>query len=213
MEQLQDTVSSKFLTLEKPELIKVCFYLKCSEPAGEGFSGQTRRALIRLAETTLDEIEESLGVGQYAESLNELLNFIGSLKEPVEMETPSVTLVKLEKLKKEYVELQQAQANARRTLEEQIGLLEDKSRTGKEETKVTKPTTRHEPIPEVTLRREFRVFGQIGEAGQKEKLSYTSLNNQIESGVRKGYAEVEIVEAVIRAVSPGLPLRELLEIK
>lgn len=44
-------------------------------------------------------------------------------------------------------------------------------------------------------------------------MSYTSLNNQIESGVRKGYAEAEIIEAVIRAVSPGLPLRELLEIK
>lgn len=31
--------------------------------------------------------------------------------------------------------------------------------------------------------------------------------------MRKGYAEAEIIEAVIRAVSPGLPLRELLEIK
>lgn len=78
---------------------------------------------------------------------------------------------------------------------------------------VKEQVTRHESIPEVTLRRKFRVFGQIGEAGQKEKLSYTSLNNQIESGVRKGYAEAEIIEAVIRAVSPGLPLRELLEIK
>ncbi|RXN17604.1 Retrovirus-related Pol poly from transposon [Labeo rohita] len=213
MEQLQDCVSSKFLTLEKPELIKVCFYLKCSEPAGEGFSGQTRRALVRLAEKTLDEIEESLEEEQYVESLNELLNFIGSLKEPVELETSPVTLTKIEKLKKEYAELQQAQANARRTLEEQIGLLEEKSQRVKDGMNVKEPTTRHDSIPEVTLRREFRVFGQTGEAGQKEKLSYTSLNNQIESGVRKGYAEAEIIEAVIRAVSPGLPLRELLEIK
>lgn len=155
MEQLQDCVSSKFLTLEKPELIKVCFYLKCSEPAGEGFSGQTRRALIRLAEKTLDEIEESLEEEQYVESLNELLNFIGSLKEPVELETSPVTLTKIEKLKKEYAELQQAQANARRTLEEQIGLLEEKSQRGKDGMNVKEPTTRHDSIPEVTLRREF----------------------------------------------------------
>ncbi|KAL1264187.1 hypothetical protein QQF64_004542 [Cirrhinus molitorella] len=211
MEQLQDCVSSKFLVLEKPELIKVCSYLKCSEPAGEGFPGQTRRALIRLAEKTLDEMEESLEEERYAESLNELLNFIGSLKEPAEHQTSPVTLAEIEKLRKEYAELQQAQANARRALEEQIGLLEEQSQRGKDETNVKEP--QHDSIPEVTLRREFRVFGQIGEAGQKDKLSYTSLNNQIELGVRKGYAEAEIIEAVIRAVSPGFPLRELLEIK
>lgn len=213
MEQLQDCVSSKFLMLEKPELIKVCLYLKCNEPSGEGFAGQTRRALIRLAEGTLDEIEESLEEEQYAESLNELLCFIESLKKSAELKVSPVTQSEIEKLREEYAELQQTHANARRALEEQIGLLEEKHQRGKDKMSVKEQVTRHEPIPEVTLRREFRVFGQIGEAGQKEKLSYTSLNNQIESGVRKGYAEAEIIEAVIRAVSPGLPLRELLEIK
>lgn len=213
MEQLQDCVSSKFLTLEKPELIKVCLYLKCSEPSGEGFPGQTRRALIRLAEKTLDEIEESLEGEEYLESLKELLSLIESLKKPAELEAPPVTLSEIEKLRKEYAELQQTHANARHALEEQIGLLEEKRQRGEVETNVKEHATRHDSIPEVTMRREFRVFGQIGEAGQKEKLSYTSLNNQIESGVRKGYGEAEIIEAVIRAVSPGLPLRELLEIK
>lgn len=47
----------------------------------------------------------------------------------------------------------------------------------------------------------------------REKQSYTSLINQIESGQHKGHAEAEIIEAVIRAVSPGLHLREMLEIK
>lgn len=42
-------------------------------------------------------------------------------------------------------------------------------------TATTLPTT----LPEVTLRLEFRICGQIGEAGQREKLSYTSLINQI----------------------------------
>ncbi len=113
MEQLQDRVSSKFLMLEKPELIKVCLHLKCSEPAGEGFSGQTRRALIRLAEGTLDEIEESLEEEQYAESLNELLCFIEFLKKPAELEVSPVTQSEIEKLRKEYAELQQTHANAR----------------------------------------------------------------------------------------------------
>ena len=63
------------------------------------------------------------------------------------------------------------------------------------------------------MRREFRIIGQIGEAGQRDKLSYTSLINQIEAGQRKGHGESEIIEAVTRAVSPGLHLREMLEIK
>ena len=79
-----------------------------------------------------------------------------------------------------------------------------------------KVITTHEKnnrVPEVTLRREFRIAGLIGEAGQRDKLSYISLMNQIEAGQRKGHSQADIIEAVIRAVSPGLPLRDLLEIK
>ncbi|KAK7878975.1 hypothetical protein WMY93_034189 [Mugilogobius chulae] len=67
--------------------------------------------------------------------------------------------------------------------------------------------------PEFIIRREFKVNGQIGEKGQKDKLSYSNLVHQIEMGLRKGHSEAEIVEAVIRAVSPGLSLRDMLEIK
>lgn len=67
--------------------------------------------------------------------------------------------------------------------------------------------------PEVTLKREFKICGQIGESGQRDKLSYLSLVRQIEIGMGKGHTESEITEAVIRAVSPGLPLRDMLEIK
>ncbi|XP_030267757.1 uncharacterized protein LOC115578758 isoform X1 [Sparus aurata] len=112
-------------------------------------------------------------------------------------------------------------------MEAEIGALEEKIKrktqaaggdtalaimTAKEEdtrTATTAPTR----LPEVTLRREFRIIGQIGEAGQKDKLSYTSLINQIESGQWKGHGEAKIIEAVTRAVSPGLHLREMLEIK
>lgn len=42
---------------------------------------------------------------------------------------------------------------------------------------------------------------------------HTCLTNQIEVEVKKGYSDVEIIEAVVRAVSPGLHLRDLLEVK
>ena len=62
-------------------------------------------------------------------------------------------------------------------------------------------------------RREFKISGQIGEATQKDKLSYTSLIHQLERGSSKGYKDEEITEAIIRAMAPGLTLRAYLESK
>lgn len=76
-----------------------------------------------------------------------------------------------------------------------------------------KPGQSQHELQEVTLRREFKICGQIGENGQKDKLSYFSLVHQIENGSEKGYSETKIIEAVIRAISPGMPLRDMLEIK
>ena len=61
------------------------------------------------------------------------------------------------------------------------------------------------------FRREFCITGSIGEAGQSEKLNFVSLANQIDSGLRKGYDEDEIVDGVIQAITPGLHLRSFLE--
>ena len=59
----------------------------------------------------------------------------------------------------------------------------------------------------------FRINGQIGELGQKDKLSYTNLMHQIDSGKRKGHSDFEMVEAVVKAATPGLSLRDMLEAK
>lgn len=215
MEQLQDEISAVLWTFEKPELIKVCQHLKCSEPTGQGFGGQSRRALIRLAESTLDEIEESEESHLFRQYIHDLQVFIQSLQEQAvdKAETQQTEPSEIERLKQEYTQLQQAQADARRVLEEKIEALgvQLSSTTVAREREVNQPA----PItaPEVTLRKDFRIWGQIGEAGQKDKLSFTSLTNQIESGLKKGYLEGEIIEAVIKAVSPGLHLRDLLEVK
>ena len=50
-------------------------------------------------------------------------------------------------------------------------------------------------------------------ANRHDKLSYNNLVHQIESGLRKGHGESDVIEAVIRAISPGLKLRDMLEIK
>ena len=59
--------------------------------------------------------------------------------------------------------------------------------------------------------KDFKIRGFIGEKGQKDKLSYISLLRQIKEGRDKGYTDKEIVNAVLRAITPGLYLRNVLE--
>ncbi len=49
-----------------------------------------------------------------------------------------------------------------------------------------------------TWNREFKISGQIGEPGQ------TDLAHQIENGLSRGFSELEVVDAVIRAIAPGI---------
>ena len=57
------------------------------------------------------------------------------------------------------------------------------------------------------LKRDFKISGQIDEAGQQDKLTYVALIHQIDLGLMKGYKESEVVEAVIKAISPHSTLR------
>lgn len=59
--------------------------------------------------------------------------------------------------------------------------------------------------------KEFKISGQIGDPGQKDRLTFSSLARQIEHGLLKGFPETEIVDAVIRAIVPGMQLRSYLE--
>ena len=61
------------------------------------------------------------------------------------------------------------------------------------------------------LRREFKLSGQIGEPGQTEKFTLVSIMHHIDSGLKRGYKESEIVDAVIRAISSYSSLRSYVE--
>jgi hypothetical protein len=60
----------------------------------------------------------------------------------------------------------------------------------------------------VVYRKDFKIAGQISDA---KGLSFVSLVRQIETGLRKGFKEPDIIEGVMRAIVPGLPLRDYLE--
>ena len=61
------------------------------------------------------------------------------------------------------------------------------------------------------FRREFKIQGQIGEASQKDKISFISLMRQIREAKAKGYNEKDITSALIRVFTPGLSVRTYLE--
>ena len=61
------------------------------------------------------------------------------------------------------------------------------------------------------LRREYKLTGQIGEPGQTEKLTFVSLMHQIDSGLKRVYKQSEIVDAVVRTISPQSSLRSYVE--
>ena len=61
------------------------------------------------------------------------------------------------------------------------------------------------------FRRQFKIVGQIGQPNEKDKLTFTSLTRQIDSGLKQGYSEQEIVDGVIRAISAGMILRGYVE--
>lgn len=107
MEQLLDEISAELWTLGKPELVKVCQHLKCSEPGGEAFRGQPHRALIRLAESTLDEIEESEEFLLSQRFISDLQSFIQALPEHIadKTELQQTECSEVQKLKQECAQL------------------------------------------------------------------------------------------------------------
>ncbi|KAI3369332.1 hypothetical protein L3Q82_007465 [Scortum barcoo] len=203
------TLKTTLCQLSWDRIVEVCKYLDCIEGKDdETITLKSRRALIKMAENKLDEIERDTDTEEVIQIIQELLAFIegeADAREGGEEQERRLIV----KIKEKYLELQQS----RKTLEDELKMLGEKLNIS-EDAKVS--TSQHSlpaKVPEVTIRREFRICGQIGEGGQRDKLSFTNLMHQIESGLRKGHGESEIIEAVIRAISPGLKLRDMLEIK
>ncbi|XP_038138753.1 uncharacterized protein LOC119782060 [Cyprinodon tularosa] len=192
---LRDRVSAALWQLERGPLVDVCRRLKCSSLDSGEPQGKTKRTLIGLAEDMFDEIEKNEEGDQVEQFYRETATYIQRLSE---------------------VMGQSEEESQFKASGPQIDLEDTVPCTTSVQTTDYPLKTRAEPkqtLQEVTLRREFKISGQIGESGQKDKLSYLSLVRQIENGIEKGHPETEIVEAVIRAISPGMPLRDMLEIK
>jgi len=80
-----------------------------------------------------------------------------------------------------------------------------------------KPEAKHETIFDSDFRqlikREFKINGKIGKAGQKESITFSSLSYQIEHAKSSGYSDRDICLGVIKSISPDCELRTYLESK
>lgn len=214
LEQLRDQASAAVYKLTKEQLLETSKYLKCISESDETAKSKTQRFLIKTMEELLDAVEEEQDQEEACQFVKDLLDFVEKLPAEGTSKSNAGELRQLEELKKQYLQMQKAQAEVKEAIEKEIKTLSEKLVQVDKSSKADEDAIAHPvKVPEVTIRREFRICGQIDEEGQKDKLSYTNLLHQINAGLQKGHSEAEVIEAVIKAICPGLSLRNMLEIK
>ena len=99
---------------------------------------------------------------------------------------------------------QETTANSQKVQNELRGQSAEEKKVQGTETKVNLDVSK-------VLKCDFNVYGVVAGDNFKDGLSFVSLSQQIDAGLKAGYKENEIIDAVIRAVSPSLQLRSYLE--
>lgn len=207
IERLQDQLTELLCQLTLEQLKEVCIQAKVSTDKAK------RHTLIRAVNESVDKALESEEEDVAETFVRDLLTTAKQLRQnaPKGDGKSGANEDELQRLRKQYAEMQTNFAVSTRLLEEEMSQLREKvNRPASSFRESDSPFSR---APEVVIRREFRLNGQIGELGQKDKLSYTNLMHQIDTGRRKGHSDAEIVEAVVKAATPGLSLRDMLESK
>ena len=167
------------------------------------YKGKSKLAMSRIVRA---KVEVELGQTENkVEYLTELQNFIAGTPPPLEKtgqnEEESVKpKMEYEALCKQFEEMMESYKKKM-----------EQASVKQEDTKSPKEGNVSLVDVKTALRRDFKIMGVIGGEEQKDRLSFVSLIRQIDAGREKGYKEQEIIDAVIRAISPSLKLRSYLE--
>lgn len=195
------------LTVE--QLIKVCQTLHMSGLGKEDVTGKTRSKLIahvinHLEREELADLED--------EGMSDLLN-VHDIIDKVQVATNLDEYENTDQTD-EQDNLQKEVEALRLSLQEKENALHGLVSTNTNP--LPKCSTPVKSMPKAhpnckMWRKDFKISDQIGEPGQKDRLTFSSLARQIESGLSKDYPESEIINAVICAITPGLQLSSYFE--
>ena len=180
------------------------------------YKGKSKLAMSKVVRA---KVEDELGKTENkVEYLTELQNFIAGTPPPLEEIDPN------KEAKQESVKMKLEYEALCKQFQEMMESYKKKMEQASVKVEDTKPptpaTTASKPKEgsvvslvdvKTALRRDFKIMGVIGGDEQKDRLSFVSLIRQIDAGMDKGYKEREIIDAVIRAISPSLKLRSYLE--
>lgn len=205
LENLQLEIKGALYNLTVEQLIEVCITLQLSAPGREPLTSKTRSRLISNVVKYLEREElaslEDEGMSEYL-SIWDTINKVKSVEESPRVETQSDDQERLQK------EIEALRLSLQQKEKEAQGVMDRKYLSCPRVSQINvTPTFSENPM----WRKDFKILGQIGEPGQKDRLTFSSLARQIESGLTKGYSETDIIDAVIRAITPGLQLRSYLE--
>lgn len=209
LEKLQLEIKGTLYKLSVEQLIKVCDALQISGPGKEHVTGKTRSQLIAHVIRHLER-EESASLED--EGMSDLLN-AQDVIDKIQMDKVQSTS-ELQNQIKEQESLRKEVEALRLSLSEKESAMHDLMKNSmKLPLSASTPIKNMAPaLPNGSMwHKDFKISGQIGEPGQKDRLTFSSLARQIESGLSKGYPESEVTDAVIRAITPGLQLRSYLE--
>ena len=212
-EDLIIELQSRILRLKRDDLVRFgeeMKWLSVEESEGEG-----RLELTKIIQTVFDE-EVEKSVDEQLKNLLEKIQVLldgKTVNQSVEKVTAKESEQELMQLKAQYEKLAQEQEK----FKEQIDAVQAQKEAAENLT-INSDSMEQQSEQQSTLnlktsmfRREFKIQGQIGEPGQKDKLVCQSLISQIEIGLKKGYTEEEITNAVVRSIQAGLQLRGYLE--
>lgn len=222
MEHLQLEIIKELCVLSRDILVELCDFLTIAGPKFECVTGKGRTALITLISNYIqrEELEELEDKG-----MSDLLHFqdkMFELQAADKIDTPEQVNSQEALLNEEQKKQDQEQYKILKEIEAlqlQLTTTQKQSDRDKQEnTEINNMVSSRKPAQGTAhshalppWHRDFKISGQIGDPGQKDRLTFSSLARQIEHGLSKGFPELEIVDAVIRAISPGMQLRSYLE--
>ncbi|RXM96721.1 hypothetical protein EOD39_15341 [Acipenser ruthenus] len=126
LEQLRDQASAAVHKLTKEQLLETSKYLKCISESDETAKSKTRRFLIKKMEELLDAVEEEQDQEEACQFVKDLLDFVEKLPAEGTSKSNAGELRQLEELKKQYLQMQKAQAEVKEAIEKEIKTLSEK---------------------------------------------------------------------------------------